>query len=129
MSQSDWIALAACVAAFLALVPSFSGMLRTSRSRKRRQNAPAKDLPTEPATPPSERPQPHAFIRALACISMALILGVAEVVVFSSIALAYGVTVDTKTMQDNWSIVYYGMFVLPGYFLFLAVAHISTVME
>jgi hypothetical protein len=129
MSRSDWIALVACLAAVLALVPAYSGMLQLRRQRKGRKLAAAQEKQSDQAAGSEDMRQPGALMRALVCISMTLLVGVAEVVVFSWIASMYGVEVEPKSMPTNWLIVFYGMFLLPGYFLFLAAAHLSTVME
>lgn len=127
MHVANWIALAACVAAFLALVPSFSPMLKEHKSRQKKNEAQA----TPPSKPDvSDEPvRLNAFGKALALTSMALVIGVIEIVLFSAVAELFGVAIDVKTMPTNWLVVFYGLFLLPGVCLFWAAAHLFNLFE
>ena len=128
MNTSDWIALAACVAAFLALIPAFTPMLRGRKSHGKMDSTQASTSPSKSADP-SEPAKLNAFGKALVLTSMALVIGVIEIVLFSAIAEAFGVAVDVKTMPTNWLIVFYALFFIPGVCLFWAAAHLFNLFE
>lgn len=130
MSTSDWTSLAACVAAFLALIPAFSQMVRDRSARGKRKEA--SEQPAEEAAPAVSTTEPkplNALGRALILTSMAVAFGVIELVLFSAVAGLFGVTVDVNTMPTNWLVVFYALFLVPGLGLLFAFFNIVSVLE
>ena len=128
MSRSDLISLIACVGTFLALIPAYKGMFGASKSATECGTPDAQERTPSEKAAVSKR-KPTAVTRALVCVSTACILGVIEILLFSQFAAIYGVAVDIKSMPTNWAAVYYLLWLLPGFFLFLAVVNISTIFE
>lgn len=128
MHTSDWIALAACIAAFLALIPAFVPLLTRSKSPSKTQdNAPlpntAKDESASSATP---APPLNNFGTALVLTALALVIGVVEIVLFSVAARFFGVAVDVNSMPTNWLVVFYALFIIPGLLFFRAFLSITN---
>jgi len=124
MTWSDWIALLAAVAACLALIPAYLPLLKSKNriSWGRKAVKPTKEGPSEPV-------KLNDFGKALVLTSYGLAIGVIELVMFSAIAGLNGVSVDVSTMPTNWLVAFYGIFVLPGIFLFWAAAHLFNLWE
>lgn len=132
MTTSDWIALTACIAAFIGLIPAFSQLLHSRKSSKSIA-IPFKLEEASNVTPlqsePEERATLNGFGRALVMTSVALVFGVVEIIIFSAVASMYGVAVNVHTMPTNWTIVFYSLFVIPGLCLLMAIAHFTTMFE
>ena len=128
MNQSDWIALAACVAAFLALIPAFAPMLRNRKLRQKPNGAHASPPPSDSAEP-AEPAKLNAFGKAMLLTSMGLVIGVIEIVLFSAIATLFGIAVDVNTMPINWLTVFYALFLFPGICFIWASAHLFNLWE
>lgn len=139
MERSDWIALAACIAAFLGLIPQFKQMWTiekktTKKTRKQKQNitATSGNLENPPNSEPSntvrdDKPKPlyNAFIQTIAAVIILLI----ELIIFGGIAHLFGVSTDLDTMPNIWKIGFYALFVVPGLLLFMALMWITSVMD
>ena len=128
MNWSDWIALIACIAACLALVPAFAPMLK---SRKEDKDTDQPDgSAQQQVTAKNRKPvKLNDFGKALVLTSAGLAIGVIELVLFSAVAGLFDVTVDVKTMPTNWLVVFYGLFLLPGVSLYWALAHLFNLFE
>ncbi len=127
MQTSDWIALAACVAAFLALIPAFSPLFRKTRLEEKAGSTETSSfIETEDgAAPPHPSPPLNNFGTAVVLTSLALAIGVVEIVLFSAVANYFGVAVDSHTMPSNWHAVYLALFLIPGLLLLRALMSIS----
>jgi hypothetical protein len=131
MHTSDWIALAACIAAFLALIPAFTPLLRKAKSKVKEQSKGTSSFvgTEEGATTPDPTPPLNNFGTAIVLTSIALTVGVVEIVLFSAIANYFGVAVDTNTMPLNWQAVYLALFLVPGLLLLRAIMSISNMLH
>lgn len=139
MTMSDWISLAACVAAFIALIPSYAPMLEARRGKRKGKGAPpsptALESPPEPSARPvaaEQAPEPkklNAFGKALVLSAMGLCIGVIELVLFSFFAAVGGVAIDLATMPITWQVAFYAIFIVPGICLFWAAAHLFNLFE
>lgn len=128
MHTSDWIALAACVAAFLALIPAFAPLLRKTKSKVRTEceGTSSNVGAEEDAATPEASPPLNNFGTAVVLTSIALAVGVVEIVLFSAVANYFGIAVDTNTMPSNWRAVYFALFLVPGLLLLRATMSISN---
>ena len=142
MNTSDWIALAACVAAFIALIPAFAPIMQSRKKGK--SEASSRPIASSPDENSGAAPSPiesqvekkasepaklNAFGNALVLSAMALAIGVIELVLFSSVAGLFGIVVDINTMPTNWLIAFYAIFILPGVCLFWASCHLFNLWE
>ena len=129
MNTSDYIALAAAVAAFLALIPQFAQLTRKKGRKKKDSDASsAEPASVEPPKPP-EPMELNAFGKTLVLTVYGLAFGVFEIVSFSTAARLYGVAINIETMPTNWLVVFYALFIIPGIFLFWAFVHLFNLFE
>jgi len=128
MATSDWISLAACVAAFLALVPSFSQMLANRKAEKVNVTSSPLEKGVSNATH-TERPKLNALGRAFLLSSMAVALIVIEVVLFGLVASLFGIDVNVNTMPIPWLIVFYALFLVPGVLLWFALLNMMGIIK
>jgi TRAP-type C4-dicarboxylate transport system permease small subunit len=129
MSTSDYIALAAAVAAFLALVPQFAQLLRKKGRKKRDPDVSSAELASAEPPKPPEPIELNAFGKALVLTAYGLAFGVIEIVSFNFVARLYGVAIDVETMPTDWLVVFYALFIIPGLFLFWAFVHLFNLFE
>ena len=132
MNRSDWIALAACIAAFLGLIPSFYQVFQGKKEKKRivekKVTDSIKAVNSEGKTDSSEtikEPMPP-MMRAFFLVLMAFIIGLIELILFSAVAHYFDVKVDIDTMTLIWKISFFSLFIVPGALLFFALMVIST---
>jgi hypothetical protein len=128
LSRSDWIALIAAAGTLIGLVPAFGQYLASKRRRTKRKSPAPVELPSPPTDDKAEKPTP-AYMKALACTSMAFVLFVIELVIFTWIAHLFGVAADFDTMTLPWRMGFVAIFLIPGLLLFVAFLHIMSVME
>ena len=124
MQTSDWIALAACIGTLLALIPMYVSVFGKGNTNQSRHNLEVEenDVPENPTPQTYEgkgiRISP--FLKSLLCVSIALLVGVVQIVIFSFVASINDIPMQPEAMPMNWSIVFYALFILPGFFLALA---------
>ena len=149
MTRSDWISLLACIAAFVGLVPPFTGMLRR---RKRRSTRPGREVePTEPSvavagserevepTEPSvavagsEKTRRHVrlnpFGNAFVLTAMAAAVGGIELVIFGAVSSHFGVPAEPASMSTLWRLGFHALYLIPGILLLGAVLNILRLFE
>jgi len=126
MNRSDWIALLAAIGTFLGLIPAFHQFVTAGKSKK---HIP-KDTASQPAAGATvEAPQPRnlsANEKALGCTSMAVLLFVIELVIYSWIAHWFNVNMDPKLMPFTWLVGFACLFILPGLLILIAFLHFSS---
>ncbi|MBL7936676.1 MAG: hypothetical protein JNM51_12795 [Bacteroidia bacterium] len=138
MNRSDWIALAACIAAFLGLIPQFRQMSFDRKDRKKIKKSSNKsslkktdlsssELNSETAkdkSPEEQKPRPlyNAFIQTIAAVLIFLI----ELILFSALAYFFNVKVELDNMPLLWTVGFYAIFVVPGLLLFMAFMWLSS---
>jgi len=138
MNLSDWLALAACIAAFLGLIPPFYQILKKKKEKKDNkkksgilestQSPPINDSKLEEKKLEEKKEQPP-MLKALILTIMAIVIFVIEIILFKAVAYMFGVAIDVNTMSLVWSIVFYSLFLIPGLLLFFALNVVLTLFE
>jgi hypothetical protein len=130
MTKSDWIALAACIATFLALIPSFLTLMRDRKPKKqlKKNNQPEIKQNTE-VKPENQKKSHGPFMNAFVLTIMAVVIGIIEFILFSWFAYMFGVVVEFGKMPLIWNVVFYSLFLIPGVLLFLALINILGTFE
>lgn len=133
MNRSDWIALAACIAAFLGLIPSFYQTFAQKKKVHRKKNS--KNIENTVKTDSEEvektekkEPMPP-MLRILTLALTALVVGLIELLIFSAVAHFCGVKVEFTTMTLVWRIVFCSLFLIPGILLFFALMVLTTMFD
>ena len=128
MPRAELISLIACVAAVLALVPSYWLMVGNNNSKKR-----ARAKGTEPGAPvqandgPGPTPMPP-MVRALGLAGMGFAVLVIELVVFGLLSRFFGVPNSVAQMPTLWQVGFYAIFAIPGLLFFFAFMVVVSMM-
>ncbi len=138
MNRSDWIALAACIASFLGLIPQFRQMSFDRKDKKKIKKLSTKsslnkiDLSPSGVNPKTskdksleeQKPRPlfNAFIQTIAAVLIFLI----ELIIYSAFAYYFNVKVELGNMPLLWTVGFYAIFVVPGLLLFMAFMWLSS---
>jgi len=94
------------------------------------QDAAARSADETAANTASRQPKRlNALGRAVVLTSMAVAVGVSELIVFSGVATVFSVDVNPSTMPVAWLIVFYALFLVPGVFLMFALINIASVLD
>ena len=139
MVKAEWIALLACVASFIGLVPQFYQAFKAKDKVKKVKN----NKQTNTVQNPIENKQSELtqqtdinqnepippMVRILVFIAAALIIGIIEFLIFSFVAHLSGVEVGIKTMPLFWTIIFYSLFLIPGALLMFALTVFSGMFD
>jgi hypothetical protein len=120
MSRAEIISLIACLAAVLALIPSYWLMFGNSKSKKRaRSKGTESGAPVLAKDAPEPTPMP-AMVRALALTAMGFAILVIELVVFGLLSRLFGVPTTVAQMPTLWQVGFYAIFAIPALLFFFA---------
>ena len=130
MMRSDWIALAACIASFVGLIPPFLKLMKEWKPRKRaKQNKQQSDQPVSTDKKDTDVQKWGPYMKAFVLTCMAVLLFLIELILFTWIAYLFGVNIEIGKMPLVWTIGFFALFIIPGLELFLALVNIVSTFE